>query len=100
MVVDGSKKYEGKTLYLSSSTTRTLKDIAKVVSEVKGRKVEVKVVGRDEYVEHYVEKGKDRASVEWWVSSYKALEKGECDIKDGTFSELLNEETVMEMLAD
>ena len=64
VVVDGSEKYEGKTFYLSSSTTRASKDIAKVVSEGKGRKVEVKVVGRDEYVEHYVEKGKDRASVE------------------------------------
>jgi hypothetical protein len=108
VAVDGSEKYEGKTLYLSAPTTRTLRDVARVVSEVRGRKVEVKIVGRDEYVEHYVRMGKDRASVEWWVSSYKALERSECDIKDRTLSELLDarglkskpaEETIKETLA-
>jgi hypothetical protein len=108
VAVDGSEKYEGKTLYLSAPTTRTLRDVARVVSEVEGRKVEVKIVGRDEYVEHYVRMGKDRASVEWWVSSYKALERSECDIKDRTLSELLDarglkskpaEETIKETLA-
>ena len=73
VVVDGSGKYEGKTLYLSAPTTRTLRDVARVVSEVKGREVEVKIVGRDEYMEHCFRMGKDRASVKWWVSSYKAL---------------------------
>jgi hypothetical protein len=107
VVVDGSDRYEGKTLFLSAPTTQTLTDIARVVSEVKGQKIKVKVVGRDEYVRHYVERGRDRASVEWWVSSYPALESGECDIKDMTLSELLDrkgvkpklvEETVREML--
>jgi uncharacterized protein YbjT (DUF2867 family) len=107
VIVDRSGKYEGRILYLSNPITRTLKDIAKMVSEVKGRKVEVKIVGRDEYVDHYVHKGKDKEQVEWWVSSYKALQRGECDIKDRTFSELVDangvkpkplEETVREMM--
>ena len=108
VVADESEKYDGKTIYLSSPTTWTLKDIAKLIGEVKGIKIEVEVVGKDDYVEHYVQKGKDRGQVEWWVSSYKALQRGECDIKDRTFSELLDargvkpkslEETVREMLA-
>lgn len=107
VLVDKTGKFEGKTFYLSSPETRTLKDIARVVSEVKGRAVKVKIVGREEYVRHYAEKGRDQANVEWWVSSYKALERGECDIKDRTFSELLDErgmkpkpveDTVREML--
>jgi hypothetical protein len=33
--------------------------------------------------------GRDRAEVEWWSSTYDSLKKGECEIEDGTLSELL-----------
>ena len=107
VLVDETRKFEEKTFYLSGLETKTLREIAKVVSEVKGKMVEVEVVGPEEYVRHYVEKGRTRASVQWWVSSYKELERGECDIKDRTFSELLQkrgvrpkpvEDTIREML--
>jgi uncharacterized protein YbjT (DUF2867 family) len=108
VIADETGRFEGKTIYLSGPETKTLRELAKTVSEVKGKAVELKVVGPEEYVRHYTDKGRDKASVEWWVSSYKALERGECDIKDRTFSELLDErgvkpkpveETVREMLA-
>ena len=60
MVVDGSGKYERKILNLSPPTTRTLSDVARVVSDVRERKVEVKIGGRYEYMQHYVSMGKIR----------------------------------------
>jgi uncharacterized protein YbjT (DUF2867 family) len=109
VLVDESKKWEGRTFYLSNppEMARSLEEIATLVGEVRGKRVGVKKVGREEYVEHYVASGKERVAVEWWSSSYAALERGECEIRDGTLGELLGsrgveakgvEETVREML--
>lgn len=94
IVADESEKYTGKTLYLSASrnVALNLRGIAEIVGRVRGKEVRLKIVGRDEYVKFYTGKeggGKERASVEWWVSSYAALEKGECEIGDNTLDELL-----------
>ena len=108
VLVDSIGKFEGKTFYLASLETRTLRDVARIVSEVKGPEIEAKVTGKDEYVEYYVGSGRERSSAEWWVSSYEALKRGECEIQDTTFSELLGargtkpkpvEEGIREMLA-
>jgi uncharacterized protein YbjT (DUF2867 family) len=103
-----SEDWAGKTFYLSQNKTWTLKDIARLVSKVKGEEVKLKVVSRPEYEKYYVEeKGKEAPSVEWWSSTYSALEDGECDIKDTTLEGILNmagrkpkplEETLEEML--
>jgi len=78
-----------------------------LVAKMKGNNVSTKVVRRDEYVECYVGRGVERQSVEWWSSTYAALEKGECFIQDETLEELLAlkglkpklmEATVREML--
>jgi len=107
VVVDPSTKYEGETIYLSSPKASTLKDIAAIVSKAKLEEVNLKVVSSDDYVKHYVEKGRDRGAVEWWVSSYAAVDGNECCIKDDTFEKLLSsrgrtpkpvEETIREML--
>jgi uncharacterized protein YbjT (DUF2867 family) len=106
VVVAPYTEYAGQTFYLSSSKSATLKDIATVVSKAKGKEVILKVVPSDEYVKHYVE-GRDRGAVEWWVSSYAAVDGNECYIKDDTFEKLLSsrgripkpvEETIREML--
>jgi uncharacterized protein YbjT (DUF2867 family) len=108
IINEPSSKYVGRTLYLSAASSSTLEDIAAMVSKAMGREVHVKVVSRDEYVDHYVEKGRDRASVEWWASTYAALTESECSIDDGTFTELMLgsgrenkpiDETVTEMLS-
>lgn len=107
VVTESSTEYTGKTLHLSASKSITLKDIATIVTKVKGKEVILSVVSRDQYIEYYVQRGKERGHVEWWVSSYAALVANECFVKDGTLKELLSrsgkvpkpvEETVKEML--
>lgn len=102
------KEWEGRMVYLSQREVWTLRDVAGMVGKSKGREVELKVVGRKEYEEFYVGQGKEKASVEWWSSTYDALEDGECAIEDETLEELLKEggrvpksleETVREMLS-
>ncbi|KAF3008594.1 hypothetical protein E8E13_007649 [Curvularia kusanoi] len=86
-----SEEWSGKTFYLSQKQTRTLQDIAGIVSRVKGQEIRLKVVSRKEYEDYYAEKRTDRASVEWWSSSYDALKDGECAIEDPTLERLLGE---------
>jgi uncharacterized protein YbjT (DUF2867 family) len=103
-----SDKWAGKTFYLSQRKTWTLKDIAGMVSKVKGEEVHLEVVSRKDYEDHYVkEMSMERPSVEWWSSSYDALEDGECAIEDDTLEGILKEagrepkpleETIEEML--
>ncbi|KAG4425169.1 hypothetical protein IFR04_001736 [Cadophora malorum] len=90
VLVDGSGRFEGKTFYLSRREgPRSMSEIAKLVGEARGKEVSVRVVGREEYVEACVKRGIERASVEWWSSTYAALESGECLIDDPTLDELL-----------
>ncbi|KAK0129930.1 hypothetical protein ONS96_000471 [Cadophora gregata f. sp. sojae] len=108
VLADGSGKFEGKTFYLSRREgPRSMSEIARLVGEVRGKEVSVRVVGRDEYVETCMKRGIERASVEWWSSTYAALDRGECLIDDPTLDDLLTsrgvkttavEDTVREML--
>ncbi|KAI3401504.1 hypothetical protein diail_10938 [Diaporthe ilicicola] len=86
-----SEQWSGKTFYLSQEKTCTLQDIATIVSKVRGEEVKLKVVSRKEYEDFYAERGTERASVEWWSSSYDALRDGECAIDDPTLENLLRE---------
>lgn len=99
------EEWVGRTVYLSQKETWTLRDVAGMVSRVRGREVGLKIVGREEYVDFYVgERGMERASVEWWSSTYEALEEGECEILDETLEEMLGrgpkglEATIGEMM--
>ncbi|KAF2678626.1 NAD(P)-binding protein [Lentithecium fluviatile CBS 122367] len=90
IVTAPSEEWIGKTLYLSQSKTCTLDDIARVVSRLKAADVSIKTVSRKEFEDHYVnEMGMERASVEWWSSTYDALKDGECQIKDSTLEDIL-----------
>lgn len=87
-----SDEWKGKTFYLSQKRTWTLGDVAGTLSKVKGEEVKLKIVSRKEYEEFYVvEKGMERASVEWWSSTYDALKDGECAIDDPTLEWILRE---------
>jgi uncharacterized protein YbjT (DUF2867 family) len=87
-----SDEWAGKTSYLSQKRTWSLQDIARIVSQVRGEDVKLKVVSRQEYEAFYVdEKGMERPSVEWWSSTYDALKDGECAIDDSTLETILRE---------
>jgi uncharacterized protein YbjT (DUF2867 family) len=97
VLVAPGEEYEGKTLYLSApkSNAMSLEEVAGFVGRVKGKDIKVKVVSREEYVRYYVEeRGAERDSVEWWSTSYGALEKGECLIEDVTLEKLLKSKGV------
>ncbi|KAI9051581.1 hypothetical protein LZ554_004626 [Drepanopeziza brunnea f. sp. 'monogermtubi'] len=108
VLADETERFAGKTFYLSRSEgARSMEEIAALVAEARGREVSVRIVGRDEYVECCVQRGIERASVEWWSSTYAALKNGECLIEDPTLEGLLAgkgmkptpvEETVKRML--
>ncbi|CZT52031.1 uncharacterized protein RSE6_13267 [Rhynchosporium secalis] len=90
VLADSTGRFEGKTFYLSRGKgARSLSDVARLVGEARGREVGVKLVGREEYVDCYVKRGMERPSVEWWSTTYAALEKGECEIHDSTLDEFL-----------
>ena len=90
VVADNPKNYDGKMFYLSSNTTRSIQDIANIVSEARGRNVRLKIVSKEEHVDYYVnERGMDEGFVKWWASTYHAVEHGECDIKDDTLEKLM-----------
>jgi uncharacterized protein YbjT (DUF2867 family) len=92
-----SEDYAGKTLYLSAppSTAISLSEVAELVGKGRGKEVKIKIVDREEYVRHYVEeRGGNRDNVEWWSTTYPALEKGECLIDDETLGELLKSQGV------
>lgn len=108
VLVEEGPQYVGKTLYLSSLWTKTLGDVARTVEKIRAKELGVNVVSREEYVQNYTAMGKERASVEWWSTTYAALEKGECAIRDRTLSDLLEsrgvepksvERTLREMLS-
>jgi uncharacterized protein YbjT (DUF2867 family) len=108
VLVAASEAWAGKTVYLSQKKTWTLRDIAEIVSKVKGEDVAIKIVSRKEYENFYVEQqGMERSSVEWWSSSYDALKDEECAIDDDTLERILKdarrepkalEDTIAEMM--
>lgn len=107
VVSESSESWAGKTFYLSQKETRSLRNIAATIGRVMGRNIRPRVVSRKEYEDYYVDRGMERASVEWWSSSYDALEDGECQIDDETLEGMLREagrkpkaveETIVEML--
>jgi uncharacterized protein YbjT (DUF2867 family) len=88
-----SEKWAGKTFYLSQKRTWSLKDIAGIVSKVRGEEVTLRHIDRKEYEDFYVgEKGMEKPSVEWWSSTYDALKDGECAIVDDTLETILRED--------
>ncbi|KAI2622856.1 hypothetical protein GGS21DRAFT_344956 [Xylaria nigripes] len=88
----GEDQFVGKTFYLSTrpETAKTLADVARFAGEARGRDVRVEIVGRQEHERYYVEeRGMPAPAVEWWVSTYAALEDGECLVDDPLLEELL-----------
>jgi uncharacterized protein YbjT (DUF2867 family) len=92
IVAAPSEEWKDKTFYLSQNKTWTLEDIAHTVSKEIGEDVGIKVLSRKPHEDYYVnEKQMERPAVEWWSSTYEAIEDGECDIKDTTLEGILEE---------
>ncbi|KAI1198614.1 NAD(P)-binding protein [Nemania serpens] len=88
----GDGEFAGRTFYLSTAreTAKTMAEIAALVGEARGRDLGVKIVGRREHERFYIEeKGKPAPAVEWWASTYEALEDGEAFVDDGMLGTLL-----------
>jgi uncharacterized protein YbjT (DUF2867 family) len=102
-----SERYAGKTLTMSSTQTLTLKQIAEIVSKIKGHDLQLKFVSKEQFVDYYAERGVPREGIEWWVGAYEAMEDGECVNTDSTLEDFLEkagrtpqslEETIEEMM--
>jgi hypothetical protein len=91
ILAEPGAKWAGRTVYLSQKKTRTLGDVAGIVSKFRGEEVGLKVVERKKYEDYYVGRGMQRASVEWWSSTFDALRDGECAIEDDTLETILKE---------
>ncbi|KAI0205714.1 hypothetical protein F4808DRAFT_409990 [Astrocystis sublimbata] len=93
IVLSGDEaEFAGKLFYLSTrpAIARTVGDIARIVGKARWRDIQVKTVGRKEHERYYVEeRGKPPAAVEWWASTYEALEDGECLVDDEMLEKLL-----------
>jgi uncharacterized protein YbjT (DUF2867 family) len=86
-----SERFAGKTLTMSTKRTLTLKRIAEIVSKIKGRELQLKIVSKKQFVDHYAERGIPREGAEWWVGAYEAMEDGECVNNDSTLEDILEE---------
>ena len=86
----GERKWIRQTLNLTGPKTATLKDVARLVAEYSGRKVEVKLVGKEKAKEYHLGDGKKE---EWLVSSwagwFDGLKEGECEVVDPLLEKIL-----------
>ncbi|KAF2829830.1 NAD(P)-binding protein [Ophiobolus disseminans] len=108
IVAAPSEEWAGKTVYLCQKRSLSLQEVARIVSKIKGEEVRLKITGRKQYEDYYVEeKGMERPNVEWWSTTYDALKDGECEVDDPTLESILKEagrtpkaleETIEEML--
>ncbi|KAL1631388.1 hypothetical protein SLS54_000148 [Diplodia seriata] len=82
--------YAGATVMLATTAPVTLREVAAMVSAAKGRRVELKVVGRAEHERYYVEeRGVEAAYVRWWSTTYDAVRDGECEKRDPLLKRIL-----------
>ncbi|KAI1449602.1 NAD(P)-binding protein [Annulohypoxylon stygium] len=87
-----SEAYDGKTFYLSTrpAGAKTIAETAAIAGQAWGRQVKVDALSRVEYEKYYIiGRGRDKASVRWWLSTYDAIKDGECEVDDPTLEKLL-----------
>ncbi|KPI39899.1 Quinone oxido 2 [Cyphellophora attinorum] len=85
-----SDVWAGKTFYLSQKQTKSLSEVAAIVSKHKGREVKVKIVDRPSHERYYIEeRGMPDGGIWWWARTYDALAANECEIHDDTLETIL-----------
>jgi uncharacterized protein YbjT (DUF2867 family) len=93
MILSQYEKYVGQTLRLTGPRAEKISDIAKLVTQRTGKKVDLRIVGIDEalrYHDEYVtDPGKRRWIEEQWSLVYEGLSLGEGEVVDSTLARLL-----------
>jgi uncharacterized protein YbjT (DUF2867 family) len=80
----------GETFYLSQKQTKSLVDVAAILSKYKDHEVRVKIVDRPSHERHYIEdRGMPDGGIWWWARTYDALAAKECKIQDDTLETIL-----------
>lgn len=89
----GQREWIGQTLNLTGPRTETMSDIAGLLNKYTGRKVDVKLVSKDEAKRYHLESGKkEEWLVDSWVGWFEAIRDGECAIVDPLLGDLLGRE--------
>lgn len=89
-LANGERQYIGQTLNLTGPRTTTLAEIARVVERVSGKKVNVKLVGKEAAKEYHLKDGKkQRWLVESWVGWFDGISNGECEFVDPLLEQIL-----------
>lgn len=89
-LVSGNKKYIGQTLNLTGPRATTLTEIAKLLGKVGGRKVNVRLVGKEAAKEYHLKDGeKETWLVESWVGWFDGVSMGECAVVDPLLQQIL-----------
>lgn len=88
---ESSQSWAGRTVYLSNTRDpQTLEDVAKILSNILGKEIRVRVVTRAEHEKYYIdERGMQEGMIKWWAKTYDALGLQECHIHEKTLEELL-----------
>ncbi|RDX48593.1 NmrA-like family protein [Lentinus brumalis] len=87
--------YENETLLLTGTSSFTLKEIAATVSRLLGRDVKLIVGSEDDYVKANLGRPGlrgEEAHLRKFATTYKALERGELDLKDPLLQNVLGRE--------
>ncbi|KAK5090693.1 hypothetical protein LTR05_000868 [Lithohypha guttulata] len=86
----GDREYVGKTLNLTGSRATTITHVAQLLEESSGRKVEVKIVGKEAAKKFHLKDGKrEEWLVESWVGWFDGLKNGECEVVDPLLGQIL-----------
>ena len=88
------EKYKGQTLRLTGPRATTITGVAELVEEVTGRKVNVKIVGREEARRYHIEEKKSVPAgqawvVESWSGWHEGIKAGETKVVDPLLEQLL-----------
>lgn len=89
-LVKGQREYIGQTLNLTGPRATSLSEIARLVEKVSGRKVNLKLVGKEAAKEYHLKDGKkEKWQVESWVGWFDGVSAGECAVVDPLLEEIL-----------
>jgi NAD(P)H dehydrogenase (quinone) len=89
-IVANYQQYLGQTLRLTGHETTSLSDIARMVNEITGWKVNLKEVGKQEAERYHKERNSAEGWViESWVGWFDGLKQGECETVDPLLGKLI-----------
>ncbi len=93
IVLAEHEKYVGQTLRFTGPRATTISDIAKLVEKKTGRKVDLKLVGRDKAIHYHFGYVSDPFKRKWieeqWTLVYEGLANGEAEVVDPTLERVL-----------